>query len=190
MAIFMTREERLKQCLNCKNRKFDEELGTICGLTDYFPTFTGVCKDFIEESREVRLERLAKEQKIATTKRNLNQGRYVVLFIGLFYIIMGVFEGFYTKDHQLLYGIIDWGIASFYIAFGVWSFFKPYPAFVLTLIFYSSLVVLFSILDPINIINGITWKILVIAFLVYTIKIARKEHIKNKAIADGILDQL
>jgi len=43
----MKREEQLKQCSVCKNRKFDEDLGTICGLTDYFPSFNGVCKDFI-----------------------------------------------------------------------------------------------------------------------------------------------
>lgn len=41
-----------------------------------------------------------------------------------------------------------------------------------------------------NIISGITWKILIIAFLVYTIKIAKKEHSKNKAKAVEILDQL
>ena len=77
-----------------------------------------------------------------------------------------------------------------YIAFGIWSFFKPYYAFLSALIYYILLIILFSLLDPMNIISGITWKILIIAFLVYTIKIAKKEHSKNKAKAVEILDQL
>lgn len=172
----MKREEQLKQCSNCKNRKFDEKLGTICGLTDNLPEFTGVCKDFIEESREVRLERLAKEQKIVTTKKNLNQGSYVLLFLGLYNVMMGIFEAFYILNHQLIFGIIDWIFASFYIAFGIWSFYKPYPAFISALIYYIFINVIFVILDPINIISDIIWKILIIAFFVYTIKIAKTSN--------------
>jgi hypothetical protein len=58
----------------------------ICGLIDDLPTFSGICKDYIEESREVRLQRLAKEQEIATTKKTLNQGRYSLIVIGLFFM--------------------------------------------------------------------------------------------------------
>jgi hypothetical protein len=184
----MNRTEQLKQCSVCKNRKFDEKLGTICGLTNHLPTFFGNCKDYIEESREVRLQRLAEEQKIATIKKNLNQGSYVLLFIGLFYVIMGVFEAFYILNHQLLYGIIDWGIASIFIGFGILSFFKPYAAFVSGLVYYILLIVLFAALDPITIVNNLVIKILIIAFFIYTIKIARNERSIKQS--NEILDQI
>jgi len=186
----MNRIEQLKQCSVCKNRKFDEKLGTICGLTNNLPTFFGNCKDFIEESREVRLKRLAEEQKIANIKKNLNQGSYVLLFIGLFYVIMGVFEAFYILNHQFLYGIIDWGIASIFIGLGIFSFFKPYAAFVSGLVYYILLIVLFSAFDPISIFNNLVFKILIISFFIYTIKIARNQRSISKSAKSEILDQL
>jgi type II secretory pathway component PulF len=184
----MNRDEQLKQCGVCKNRKFDPKVGTICGLIDDLPTFSGICKDYIEESREVRLQRLAKEQEIATTKKTLNQGRYSLIVIGLFYVIMGVFEAFIIPNHELLYGIIDWGIASIFIGLGIWSFFQPYPALISGLVYYILLILLFAILDPMTIFGGIIWKILVIAFLVYSIKIAKNERSASQS--NEILDQV
>ena len=114
----------------------------------------------------------------------------MLLIIGLFYVIMGVFEGFYIPNHQLLYAFIDWGIASIFIGLGILSFFKPYLAFVSGLVYYILLIVLFASLDPISIFNNLILKILIIAFFVYTIKIANNVRSKNKTDKSNILDQV
>jgi hypothetical protein len=101
---------------------------------------------------------------------------------------MGVFEAFYILNHQLLYGIIDWGIASIFIGFGILSFFKPYAAFVSGLVYYILLIILFAALDPITIVNNLVIKILIIAFFIYTIKIARNERSIKQS--NEILDQI
>jgi antitoxin component YwqK of YwqJK toxin-antitoxin module len=45
----MTRNEHLKFCKKCQNRKFDPQRGLICNLTDQIADFEGECKDFIHD---------------------------------------------------------------------------------------------------------------------------------------------
>jgi 4-hydroxybenzoate polyprenyltransferase len=70
----------------------------------------------------------------------------------------------------------------------IWSFFQPYPALISGLVYYILLILLFAILDPMTIFGGIIWKILVIAFLVYSIKIAKNERSASQS--NEILDQV
>ena len=90
--------------------------------------------------------------------------------------------------NKLLFGIIDWIIAAIFIGFGFWSFYKPYVALIAGLIFYLSLILLFAIVDPITIIKGIVLKIIVISYLIYSIKVAKNERSGNQS--NEILDQI
>lgn len=45
----MTREEQVKVCRQCTNRKMDIEQGILCNLTNEKATFLDVCNDFIAD---------------------------------------------------------------------------------------------------------------------------------------------
>lgn len=169
----MDRDAQLKFCSVCKNRTFNPKLGTICGLTNELPTFSGTCVDYIEETREVRLQKLETEKEESETKKTLNKGRYALIVIGALYILMGILEGFLMPGNQLLFGIVDWVIAAIFIGLGVWSFTKPYVALISGLIFYLSLNLLFAVVDPMNIIKGVVLKIIIISYLIYSIKVQK-----------------
>lgn len=46
----MNREEQLRYCKRCTNRKLDTKQGLVCNLTQQKATFTGECKDFTFDS--------------------------------------------------------------------------------------------------------------------------------------------
>lgn len=48
----MTREDRLKSCSICKNRKIDLKKGLICSLTDEYADFEGECNNYIHDQKE------------------------------------------------------------------------------------------------------------------------------------------
>jgi hypothetical protein len=51
----MTREEYVKVCSQCSNRKFDRQVGVICGLTEKIAAFEGTCSTFVaDESAKPR----------------------------------------------------------------------------------------------------------------------------------------
>jgi hypothetical protein len=184
----MDRDAQLKFCSVCKNKTFNPKHGTICGLTNELPMFSGTCKDYLEDEREVRLQKLVTEKEESETKKTLNKGRYALIVIGALYILMGFLEGFLMAGNQLLFGIIDWIIAAIFFGLGVWSFYKPYVALISGLIFYLLLILLFAIVDPMNIIKGIVLKIIIISYLIYSIKVAKNEHSAEQS--NEILDQI
>jgi hypothetical protein len=45
----MTREEQVKFCMLCKNRKMDFQQGYLCKLTDKIADFEGSCPNFLPD---------------------------------------------------------------------------------------------------------------------------------------------
>ena len=52
----MTREEHLKFCKICRNRKFDRDKGIVCNLTNEIADFENECPDFLEDTEEIKKE--------------------------------------------------------------------------------------------------------------------------------------
>jgi hypothetical protein len=57
-------------------------------------------------------------------------------------------------------------VAVVFIALAIWTNWKPYTAIITGLIFYSSLVILDTIIEPSSLLNGLIFKILVYVMLV------------------------
>ena len=67
----MTREERLKFCSLCKNRKEDFKRGLLCSLTNEKATFEGECKDYVlDESEEAKQKRQKEELQKEVKKQD------------------------------------------------------------------------------------------------------------------------
>ena len=188
----MTREERNKLCSVCRNRAFNPKQGLICGLTNEPATFDFSCNDYSEDEKEIRNDNIKKAQIQNATNKTITKGRYALFIVGALYLGIGFFEGFIMAGSDMLYAIIDWVIAGLFIGLGIWSYRKASTALIIGLGLYVLLMALFIIADPISIIRGIIWKILIISYLIYAIRTAldeeRIEKIRTQKSPD-LLDQ-
>lgn len=187
----MTRAEQVKICGVCTNRSFNPKYGIICGLTNSVATFTSTCSDYNEDAQEIKNENEYKKYTQAQVSKTINKGRLALFILAGIYVIIGILESFVIQGHHIIFGIVDWFIAAVFIGLGILSYKKASLAMIIGLSFYVLLILLFVIVEPISILNGIIWKILVISYLIYGIKSAKDEEKltinKNKA---DLLDQL
>ena len=60
----MTREEHVKFCKICKNRKLDRNKGIVCELTNEIADFVDECSNFEEDGKpELTWQKINKKQK-------------------------------------------------------------------------------------------------------------------------------
>ncbi|WP_462251102.1 DUF4328 domain-containing protein [Ekhidna sp.] len=52
----MTREEHLRFCKVCKNKKFDRDKGIVCSLTNEIADFENECPNFLADAEEIQKE--------------------------------------------------------------------------------------------------------------------------------------
>ena len=184
----MTREEQLVFCSVCNNRGFDSKVGIVCSLTHEKANFEGTCVDFIEDAKEKALQESQVQLRNDETKKSINKGRIALFIIAGLYIIVGIYEGFIMDYHAIEFGIIDWIVSAIFLGLGIWSYKKASLALIIGLGVYATLIVLLAIVEPTTIIKGIIWKILVIYYLITSIKTAREEEAKVKISRNDLLD--
>jgi hypothetical protein len=105
-----------------------------------------------------------------------------IAMIGIYQAASGlIIAGRYGWDHTvakvsvMVYGIV----ALFFIALAVWAWKKPYLATLIALILFGVQTLLFFILNPGTLIDGIIWKIGFFCLLGYELQLHRKtEDIK------------
>lgn len=188
----MTREEHLKFCTQCTKRNFNPKVGIICSLTGEVAAFQGSCADYSVDEQVVKMELAQKEINTAETKKSINKGRNILYLIGIFYFLVGMYEGFAMPFHDIIYGFIDWFIAAVFIGMGVLAYKKASLALIIGLSFYLLLTILFALVDVSTLISGIIWKVVIVTTLIYSIITAREEEakVKVKVVPADLLDQL
>lgn len=188
----MTREDRNKLCSVCNNRAFNPKQGLVCGLTNLPATFDFTCNDYSEDHKEIRNDIVKKAHIQSATNKTINKGRYALFVVGALYLGIGFFEGFFMAGHDIMFAVIDWVIAGLFIGLGIWSYRKASTALIIGLGLYVLLMVLFLIADPISIVRGIIWKVVIIGYLIYAIRTALdEEKIQHKRTqkSPDLLDQ-
>ena len=184
----MTRKEQLEFCSVCQNRAFYPKTGIICKLTMELADFDYKCDKYLADEKEVKLVKQEKESIKNEENISINNGRISLFVLGGSYILIGFLESFYFENHNIIFGIIDWGVAACFIGLAIWSFSKPYFAIISGLILYILLIVLLAIIEPFTIFIGSIWKIIVISYLIYAIKTAKEKKDKIKVKNNNLLD--
>ena len=99
----MTKEERLKYCSVCKNKKLDFDRGLICSLTDENPTFEGECESIqVDVEEQARKEQQSKELKKDYQKRDLYNDLIFCL----------IFSYFSARGHGIAVFIVSFVIVA------------------------------------------------------------------------------
>lgn len=97
----MTREEQLKLCSICKNRKVDLKRGLVCSLTNDYAKFVDECQDYVVDQKECEKKELrTKEIEKPYQKKDLYNDIIFCLFfsffsarshgVGAFFIVLAI----------------------------------------------------------------------------------------------------
>jgi hypothetical protein len=142
-------------CYHCKQKDLNAEemFCPNCG----FPQ-----KGTQEEQRKFILEYRLKHSAIREGKKNITRARNYLFFVAFLNFMTFAFAG----SIGIIIGLI---LAGIYVGLALWSIKKPFPALLTGLITYVTLLIFFGILDPINLLAGVFWKIAIIVALVYAI---------------------
>jgi hypothetical protein len=184
----MKTEVQMKFCTVCKNRTFSPKYGIICGLTNDLPTFESSCETYVEDKKEVSLQKENQNRLKEETNKPIRNARVSLFVIGGFYIIVGFLEAFILDFSDILFGIIDWILAAIFIGLGFLSYQKTSLALIIGLSIYGGIMLLLLALEPTTVFKGIIWKGLIIYYLIVGIKTSRTEE--AKMIASGKNDDL
>ena len=94
----MTREEHLQFCTVCQNRKFDSQLGLVCGLTNQLADFESSCEHYSEDL-ELKAKREAEQvnknilfNTASLSKRFINYLLDTVLFVIFGVVLIVLFQ--------------------------------------------------------------------------------------------------
>jgi len=116
--------------------------------------------------------------------KNIRNGRTWLYVITGMQILLGIYESTTLKDVDsitkwVVFGI-DAGLGLLFLACALWSYKKPYTAFLTALILYIIITVAAFIIEPANINFGIIIKIVVVVALFRAVKDAREiEELKS-----------
>ncbi|MBD80065.1 MAG: hypothetical protein CL840_14225 [Crocinitomicaceae bacterium] len=86
----MTREERLKSCRICTNRKLNLQKGLLCGLTDEFAAFEDDCQDFNKDKVEVNRQFEMKMAAAGDGRTGVGMDYKFNKILGLSVVLVGV----------------------------------------------------------------------------------------------------
>lgn len=113
-------------------------------------------------------QRAARKAELQNVKKKVNRSAVVLFIIGALNTLMGMLIA--EDDITLIVYII---IGAIFIGIGFWVYKAPLPAALTGLIFYITLIVLSAILDPMSLVKGILWKVLIVSSLIYSISNAK-----------------
>lgn len=83
----MTREERLKYCKICINRRLDLKRGLVCRLTDEFADFNSYCENFVADKIEMEYSdtkaKMKKEERKEIFRSAIRKWWILILYVAI-----------------------------------------------------------------------------------------------------------
>lgn len=124
---------------------------------------------------------IMKKGKISDTKDSIKSTRTILFVIAGFNIVIPFFKFANAQYGGLMIGMSVF-IGLIFLIFGFTANKKPFISILIPLILLILFYVLVAIIEPINLIRGIVWKILFIGSMIYSlISIIESEKIKKES---------
>jgi hypothetical protein len=121
------------------------------------------------------------------SRKKINNARGILFWIAAAQLLMGCYE--YYKAEDNLTGIfalaIDAFVGAIFLTLGLTAKKHTYISLLIGLIAYISFVILFAVLDPSNLRNGVIIKVFFVIYLVKGMK-AGKELEELKKVSGGL----
>ena len=78
---YYDKEDQLKFCKVCKNKRMNVQKGIVCGLTGEKPDFNELCPNYEEDPKEVQKVNLIKAEKEKQYKELVFNSGWLFLFL-------------------------------------------------------------------------------------------------------------
>ncbi|WP_028889088.1 hypothetical protein [Tenacibaculum ovolyticum] len=151
-------EESIAYCSNCGHPKN----GTSKEIAQFF------AKRAMQKSKNID-----SDKKIKSAKNTLFVLCGIMVVFGLF--------SYYTTNDILELSIVLF-VALIYLLLAFWSDKKPFIALLSGLLLYLTLIIISAVFDPISLVKGFIWKIIIISYLgkgLYSAFYSRKNDNSN-----------
>ena len=110
-------------------------------------------------------------------KKKINSARNTLYVMAAINFVFGLYFFFTNQDIATL--VASMILSIIYLLLAYWSSQKPLMALLLGLLLYLTTIIISAIVDPVTIIQGILWKIVIIAYLgkgIYSASSIKKEQ--------------
>lgn len=108
-------------------------------------------------------KRVMNKRKNNNAAEKIKSARNTLYVIAGIVLVFGLFLYFQDSDVGAL--LINVIVGFIYVILGSWSNRKPLVALLLGLLLYLTVIVISAIADPLTLVAGIIWKVLIIVFL-------------------------
>lgn len=143
------------ECKHCETPvKEDHSFCSECG----FPL-----KGSDQDVAKFYAKRVMDKRKTNNAHEKIKAARKTLFIIAAIITVFGFF--IYYKTQDLVPLIINLVVSVVYVVLGVWSKQRPLIALILGLLLYLTLIIITAIADPLTLVAGILWKILIIGYL-------------------------
>ena len=120
-----------------------------------------------------------KREFIKSQQKEVQKATTILYILAGLNVVISIFA--YSTLGPAL-SIINFGLAGAYLGLAIWSRKKPFQAIVIGFFLYISLIAINAIFDPITIISGLIWKIIIISAFVYGYRAAKEVEKYEKMI--------
>lgn len=152
-----------QKCFYCHSSPLNSSLAYCPGCG--FPQF-GEEKDqkkFIMDKRMLRMEFEEADDKVQKAR---------IAIFGVAGILLLNYSLLYFQNNETYVAIEGVFLVSVFVGLGIAAKWNVYAATLAALILYGLLIIGYALIDPVTIVGGILWKILIISGLVYGLKAA------------------
>lgn len=134
-----------------------------------------------KERAQFFAKRAMNKNKAIDTKDKISFARNTLFVLAGIMVLFGII--IYGSTNSVLDLGINLFFAFIYLVLAFWSEQKPFVALLIGLFLYITLIVINAIIDPVTLVRGIIWKVLIISYLgkgIYSALEARnKENSSN-----------
>lgn len=123
-----------------------------------------------EEQRFFLSERSAKEIDLIEYNSQIKKAGNTLYIIAGLWAVWGLI--FYVQSHDTAELVADLVLIVLFAGLGLWSRRKPLTAIISGAALYAIVLILLAVVNPISIISGILWKIMIIGAFIRGIKAA------------------
>lgn len=144
--------------------------------------------DEIARAKAVAAQVMEKQKKIDGLKE-VKKGRTYIFITAIIFLLNLVIDYVQSEIWQVIY--FYGPVIGIYVILGIYYYRNPLVISIVALSIYITIIAVFGILEPLTIVSGWLFKILIISALVSSIKSAklyREDLIQKQKVNDDILD--
>jgi len=154
----------LSECYYCKTSPLDES-------TIYCPSCGFPQRGTEEEQKKFITDKRILLIQLETVNDSIRKSRNALFGVAALYGVSYIMLAFSSGLPAVIEGLILCGI---FVALGFWANKNPYPAVLSGLLLFILIMILFALINPISIVAGLIWKIIIIVAMVYGLQAAKK----------------